>query len=276
MVRQEVAQFHPVERDAKHGRDPVERAFERHHQAIAHHVHHRLRAQLHLTVGVDEGVPITLPSVDAIDPEAFRAPAEEHVAADPIACEQPSRRLPHRAEALQAQLQAQGQLFGTGVFLLFLRQQQGGFQVGEPCRHHQVIGGDLQLQRLGPLDVEKILVDQREDRNLPQIDLLPPGEVEQQIERTLPPVELEIERGILVRRCAGTIPFGFSRARFGLEQQAFAGHAWSLARSSSSSRLAISSPRSPAGSRRPASARSSRSRASPLIAGKSWANPVIS
>src|SRR5690606_31818582 len=104
------------------------------------------------------------------------------------------------------------------------------------------IGGKLELQRLGALDVVEILIDQREDRDLPQIDLLPPREIEQQVQRPFPTVELEIERCVPARRRAGTVPaFGRGIALRG-EEDGFVGHAASWSRLS---RLAISWARLP-------------------------------
>ena len=53
-----------------------------------------------------------------------------------------------------------------------LRQQQARFEVGEPRRHHQIVGGELEPQRARLLDEGEILVGERQDRDLRQVDLL--------------------------------------------------------------------------------------------------------
>ena len=46
------------------------------------------------------------------------------------------------------------------------RQQQPRFQIGEPRRHHQIVGGKLEAQLPRLLDEGEILVGQRQDRDL--------------------------------------------------------------------------------------------------------------
>ncbi len=45
----------------------------------------------------------------------------------------------------------------------------------------------------------EILLGEREDRNAGEIDLLPAGELEQEIERTFESVEIDGERGVVGR-----------------------------------------------------------------------------
>ena len=40
-----------------------------------------------------------------------------------------------------------GEFFGGGFLLFLARQHQRGFEIGEPGRHHEIIGGNLQPQR---------------------------------------------------------------------------------------------------------------------------------
>ena len=117
------------------------------------------------------------------------APRSEHVAADAVAAEQPRARLAHRVEPLQAHLQPQRDLLGARILLRVLGQQQAGFEVGEPRRHHEIVGGDLELERARLGEIGQILLDQLQDRDLREIDLLRAGEVEQQVERPFPAVE---------------------------------------------------------------------------------------
>ena len=98
-------------------------------------------------------------------------------------CQQPQPVLQHRSELGAARL----------VILRRLRQQQTRFEIGEPRRHHQVVGGDLEAKLALPGDKVEILIGQRQDRDPGEIDLLLTGQCEQQIDRPLIPVELEHE-----------------------------------------------------------------------------------
>ena len=121
------------------------------------------------------------------------AAAQEDVAADPVAAEQPRAGLAHRVEPLEPQLQPQRDFFRARVLLRVLGQQQAGFEISEPRRHHEIIGGDLQLQRPRFGEIGQILLDQLQDRDLREIDLLRAREVEQQVERPLPAVERQVQ-----------------------------------------------------------------------------------
>ncbi len=80
-----------------------------------------------------------------------------------------------------------------------LGQQQAGFEVGEPCRHDQIIGGDLETQAVLRGDEGEILVGQGQDRQLGEIDLLLARQGEQEVDRPLIAVEIEEERRLLAR-----------------------------------------------------------------------------
>ena len=144
-------------------------------------------------VGEGEIEIANLPGRLANEPQSLRRAAYENVATDTVPPEQPGASFAHRVEPLQTELEPKRDLFGAWVLLRVLGQQQAGFKVSEPCRHHQIIGSDLQLQCPGPGEVGQILLDQLEDRDLREVDLLRPGEIEQQVERPFPPVEGQIE-----------------------------------------------------------------------------------
>src|SRR5690606_20440976 len=205
----------------------------------------------------NQRVPVALPGVLAIDAQTFRGASQENVATDAVTRQQPRRRFAHRAEPLEAQLQSERELFRAWILLLLFRQQQGRLQVGKPGCHHQIIGSYFKLKRLGLVDVGYVLVDQREDRDGLEIDLLPPRQVQQQVERTLPTVKFEIKGCVGRRRRAGAFPvFTVVAERF--EQQPV-GHAITLTRPRSASRFAASSARSaPLDASVAASARSRR------------------
>ena len=75
-----------------------------------------------------------------------------------------------------------------------LRQQQTRFQEGEPGRHHEIVGGKLEPDFSRRLDELQILVGQRQDRNLGEVDLLLPRQREQQIERALIALDVDDQR----------------------------------------------------------------------------------
>ncbi len=81
-----------------------------------------------------------------------------------------------------------------------LRQQKARFQISEPRRHHQVVGGNLEAERALSRDERQILVGQRQDRDLAEIDLLLARQRQQQIDRPLIAVELE-DQLLWARRC---------------------------------------------------------------------------
>src|SRR3546814_4671949 len=70
-----------------------------------------------------------------------------------------------------------------------------------PRRHDEIIGRALKPQRPRIGDEGKILLHQIEDRNPRQIDLLLPGQQQQQVQWALPAIQLEIEglRGVARR-----------------------------------------------------------------------------
>ena len=75
-----------------------------------------------------------------------------------------------------------------------LRQQQPRFQKGEPGRHHEIVGGELQPDLSRRLDEPQILVGQRQDRNFGQVDLLLPRQREQQVERAFIALDVDDQR----------------------------------------------------------------------------------
>src|SRR5690606_499456 len=85
-----------------------------------------------------------------------------------------------------------------------LGQEQAGLQVGEPSRHHEIVGGDLEAQapRLG--DEGEILVGELQDRDLREVDLLLAREVEKNVDRPL--VGAEIEEEVALARIAHRWP----------------------------------------------------------------------
>ena len=97
------------------------------------------------------------------------------------------------------------------IVLRRLGQQQAGFQIRQPSRHHEIIGRDFEAQLPRCRDEREILLGERQDRDLGQVDLLLAREAQQQIDRPLEPVEIENQRRLAgLGRLAG---FGRCRLR---------------------------------------------------------------
>src|SRR5262249_36826812 len=104
----------------------------------------------------------------------------------------------HRRQQLQAVAQRRRQL--GGARLVFrggrLGQQQARFQIGQPCRPHQVVGGDLPPHPPLRGDKGKVLVGKGEDRNPRPIDLLLARQGQQEVDRSFVAVEVEDQGGL--------------------------------------------------------------------------------
>ena len=82
---------------------------------------------------------------------------------------------------------------------MLARQQQARLQIGEPRGHDEIVSREFDADPPGAVDEEQILFGERQHGNAGEIDFLVAGEEEQQIERPLPPVKLQIERRIIAR-----------------------------------------------------------------------------
>ena len=74
------------------------------------------------------------------------------------------------------------------------RQQQARLEIGEPRRHHEIVGGKFEPQLARLLDEGEILVGERQDRDLREIDLLLARERQQQIERAFEALDIDDQR----------------------------------------------------------------------------------
>ena len=75
-------------------------------------------------------------------------------------------------------------------------------QVGKPSRHHQVVGGKFQPQPARLFDEGQVLVRQRQNRNLREVDFLLTCQPQQQVERPFEPLDVDNKRRLVCR------PFG--------------------------------------------------------------------
>ena len=129
--------------------------------------------------------------------DRLRPAAGEHVAAEAVAVDQSGRRLAHRFQPAQPEGKLGGQFLAGRLVAGDLRQQQLRFQVRQPCRHHEVVGGDFKAKVADVLDVGEVLLGQRQDRDAGEVDLLGAGKREQKVERPLEPVDVDHQRVVV-------------------------------------------------------------------------------
>ena len=95
---------------------------------------------------------------------------------------------------LQPTRQRQRELLAARLLVaLFGRQEQPRFQVSEPRRHDEVVGGELDPQPARRLDEGEVLLGERQDRDLCEIDLLVARKLEQKVERTFEAGDIDDE-----------------------------------------------------------------------------------
>ena len=80
-------------------------------------------------------------------------------------------RIASRRRRRSASAVAMSSALGPGLAVA-LGQQQARFEIGEPRRHHQIVGGELEPHAARFLDEDEILVGQRQDGDLREVDLL--------------------------------------------------------------------------------------------------------
>ena len=118
--------------------------------------------------------------------DRFWLSALENVAAQLRPAHQLLGEFADRLQPAQPQRQRIRHLLGAEPFgRMWFGQQQARFQISEPRRHHQVIGGEFQAHLARLLDESEVLIGQGKDRNLGEIDLLLTRQRQQQVERTL-------------------------------------------------------------------------------------------
>ncbi len=121
--------------------------------------------------------------------------ARPHVAAQRRPVRQPVRRGTDPLQRQQPGGQHLGRLHALLRVRLVVRQQQAGLQPGQPGRHHQPVGRQLQPHPARALHGGEELLHQAQDGDARQVDLLRPRQVQQQVQRALEPVQLQRERG---------------------------------------------------------------------------------
>ena len=135
--------------------------------------------------------------VALFDDHQFRHAARKDVAAEPVAVDQPGADVAHGFETLQAELQDGGQfLAALALVARQLGNQQLRLEIGEPGRHHEIVGGKFQPQLSRVFDKDEILLGERQDGDSRQIDLLVARKVQEQIERTFETGDIDDQRRI--------------------------------------------------------------------------------
>jgi hypothetical protein len=81
--------------------------------------------------------------------------------------------------------------------------------LGPSGGHHEIVGRELKADFSRGLDERQILIGQRQDRNLGEIDLLLPRQRQQQVERALIPFDVNHQRRLAVGDLGR--PSGFKR-----------------------------------------------------------------
>jgi hypothetical protein len=74
------------------------------------------------------------------------------------------------------------------------RQQHARLHFGERRRHEQVLARQFQLQHLHQFDVAHVLACDLGDRNVEDVQILPPYEIQKHIQRPLECLEKHLER----------------------------------------------------------------------------------
>ena len=142
--------------------------------------------------------------------DRFGIAARKNIALQLRPVHQPVRRFANRLQPAQPVGERGRHFLGARpVGGRRFRQQQPRFQERQPRRHHQIVGGKLEPDFPRRLDEHQILVGQRQNGNLGEIDLLLPRQRQQQVERALIALDIDDQRRLAVGELGG--PSGFKR-----------------------------------------------------------------
>src|SRR5271169_985881 len=200
-IRDEILVEHmPIRRVTDQPFDGFARLAKRPHRALRQaHISPRLFLPLSRVSRkqiVERRRPFRLPDLG----DRLRKAAGKNLAAELRPVEQLLGHLTDRFEPPQPLRQRGRHVLGAqAVGLMLFGQQQARFQIGEPRRHHQIIGGEFEPQFARLFDEGQILIGQREYRYLGKIDLLLAGKRQQEIERTFKALDVDHKRRLIRR-----------------------------------------------------------------------------
>src|SRR5918993_793406 len=205
VAEEEAVEHSPVPGDADKPLQRLACLDERPYLALRHH-----HAGVHLLlplpgIGREEIVKARLPGDLLANLERLRRAAGEDVAVELGALLHASRGLADRLEPAQAPREGSGKISRARLVALGgLRKQQARFQVGEPGRHDEVVGGELEAQLASFIDEDEVLLGQRQNRDAVEVDLLPARKLEEEIERAFEAVDIDMQ-GRLAGRALGKL-----------------------------------------------------------------------
>ena len=113
--------------------------------------------------------------------------ADKHITADIALCKNPCKQL-----ALGILDKSSLKLFFKLLRFLVVRQQRNGLDVNEPRRHFKKIGSVFEVLVLELVDILQILLQQQRYLYIVDIQFVLGYEVEQQIQRSLKHIQLEL------------------------------------------------------------------------------------
>ncbi|CAA7613980.1 hypothetical protein MTBLM5_120102 [Magnetospirillum sp. LM-5] len=192
--RQIGRQHRPVGHAAQHALQPAQSVLDR--IKIGRLDMQRAHRGPHHMVGIGlqqvEQLHVVQRAGDHLD--SFRFAAGEEMPAQLRPAHQGGAGTLHRFQPAQAEGQDFRHLGGGRLLArlgLGFGQQQARLQIGQPRRHHQIFGGQVQMMLADAGDEFQILVGQLQDRQLGKIDLLLARQGQQNVQRPLESVEIQ-------------------------------------------------------------------------------------
>src|SRR6478736_715 len=166
--------------------------------------------------------------------------ALKHVPIELCAAEQALGGGPDRLEALEPHGERDRHIFrALTCRRIRIGQEQARLQVGEPGRHHKIVGGQFEPKLARRLDEGEVLVRKRKDRDPGEIDLLLAGKRQEEVERPLKPFDVDHQGGL------ARLPLG---SHVGFELDPVGGHDVALRAPAGAAMSAVHSARSAPGS----------------------------
>ena len=154
---------------------------------------HRCGPRVDPAIGTKQVIQAGPPKRFPVGCQPFGTATCKNITVDAVTGHQLRASVTHRIKPPQPLLQPQRQFLGARVFLFGLGQQQTGFEIGKPRRHHEIIRCLLERDSPGAIKIFEILIDQRQNRNLAQVHFLRPCQRKQKVKRPLPSAKVECQ-----------------------------------------------------------------------------------